>query len=108
MRFDSYHPGINFLYFTAVIAGTVIFQHPVYLAISFLSAWAYTTKLNKLPGALFGIFAAVAGAAFGLWYASYHHFGITVLRTNFIGNNMTVESLVCGEAHFKKLQATIL
>ena len=34
--------------------------------------------------------------AFALYYSSYHHFGITVLRQNFIGNNMTLESLVYG------------
>ena len=34
--------------------------------------------------------------AFALYYSGYHHFGMTVLRQNFIGNNMTVEALVYG------------
>lgn len=34
--------------------------------------------------------------AFALYYSGYHHFGKTVLRQNFIGNNMTVEALVYG------------
>ena len=34
--------------------------------------------------------------AFALYYSSYHHFGVTVLRQNFIGNNLTVESFVYG------------
>ena len=33
---------------------------------------------------------------FALYYSSYHHFGVTVLRQNFIGNNLTVESFVYG------------
>ena len=35
-------------------------------------------------------------AAFALYYSSYHHFGVTVLRKNFVDNNMTLESLVYG------------
>ena len=34
--------------------------------------------------------------AFALYYSSYHHFGVTVLRKNFVDNNMTLESLVYG------------
>ncbi len=33
---------------------------------------------------------------FALYYSSYHHFGVTVLKQNFIGNNLTVESFVYG------------
>ncbi len=32
----------------------------------------------------------------GLFYSSYHHFGVTNLRQNFIGNQITLESLVYG------------
>ena len=46
MRFGSYLPGINFLYFTMVITATVLFQHPVFLAISFFCAYAYSIKLT--------------------------------------------------------------
>jgi energy-coupling factor transport system permease protein len=35
-------------------------------------------------------------AAFALYYSSYTHFGMTVLHQNFVGNNMTLESLVYG------------
>ena len=34
MRFDSYHPAINLIYFVSVIAGTLCFLHPVFLALS--------------------------------------------------------------------------
>ena len=36
-------------------------------------------------------------ACFALYYSSYHHFGVTVLKQNFIGNNLTVESFVYGK-----------
>ena len=31
MRFSDYHPGINFCFFAAALAGTILFRHPVYL-----------------------------------------------------------------------------
>ena len=34
--------------------------------------------------------------AFALYYSSYHHFGVTVLRKNFINNDITLESIVYG------------
>ena len=35
MRFDSYHPTINLIYFTAAIGLTISFNHPAYVAISY-------------------------------------------------------------------------
>ena len=34
--------------------------------------------------------------AFALYYSSYHHFGVTVLKKNFINNDITLESIVYG------------
>ena len=38
MEFARYHPGINCLYFTAVLAGTVLFRQPVFLVLSYVCA----------------------------------------------------------------------
>ena len=40
MRFDSYHPLINFIYFSATVIFTVIFDHPVFVALSYISSFA--------------------------------------------------------------------
>lgn len=96
MRFDSYHPGINFLYFAAVITCTVVFRHPIYLVLSFLCAAAYFIKLRGSCGAVFAAILLPLAALFAAWYGSYHHFGVTCLRQNFIGNRITLESLACG------------
>lgn len=96
MGFEQCHPVVNLIHFTAVLVGTVTFQHPVYLAISFLSAFAYSVKRNGRKAVVFNLCLIPFAAVFALYYSSYHHFGITVLRQNFIGNNMTVESLVYG------------
>ena len=39
-----------------------------------------------------------SGCGSGAFYSSYHHFGVTNLRQNFIGNQITLESLVYGLA----------
>jgi energy-coupling factor transport system permease protein len=98
MRFDSYHPAINLLYFTAVLVCTVCFRHPIYLTISFVCAFGYCAVLRGWRGVGFGLLLLPLMAAFSLWYASYHHFGVTTLRRNFIGNAITLESLAYGLA----------
>ena len=98
MGFERCHPAVNFLYFAAVLVGTIIFQHPVFLALSFLCAFAYSVKRNSWKAWAFNLCLLPLIAAFALYYSSYTHFGVTVLRQNFVGNNMTLESLVYGIA----------
>ena len=96
MGFERCHPAVNFIYFAAVIIGMITFQHPDFLAISFLCAFAYSIKRNGWKALVFDIALLPLVAVFALYYSSYTHFGVTVLRQNFIGNNMTLESLVYG------------
>ena len=96
MDFACYHPAINLIYFVSVIAGTFLFRHPVYLAVSFLSAFFYSVRRNRVRGLIFDLMLIPLIFLFALYYASYHHFGVTVLRYNFIGNPLTLESLVYG------------
>ena len=94
MGFERCHPAVNFIYFSAVMTGTLLFQHPVFLAISFLCAFAYSVKRSGGRSAVFNIALLPLVAAFALYYSSYHHFGVTVLRQNLIGNNMTLAILI--------------
>ena len=96
MGFEKCHPAVNFIYFAGVIAGTIAFQHPIFLAISFLCAFLYSIKRNGWKALVFNLVLLPLIVAFALYYSSYHHFGITVLEQNMIGNNMTLESLVYG------------
>lgn len=96
MGFERCHPAVNLIYFAAVIAGTAAFRHPVFLALSFFCACAYSIRRNGRKAALFDVCMIPCAAAFALYYSSYHHFGITVLQQNFVGNNMTLESLMYG------------
>jgi len=98
MGFERCHPAVNLIYFTAVIAGMIAFQHPIFLAVSFICAFLYSVKRNGRRTLAFNLCLLPLAIAFAFYYSSYHHFGVTVLRRNFIGNNMTLESLVYGLA----------
>lgn len=96
MGFEACHPAVNLICFAAVIFGALAFQHPVFLAISFLCAFAYSLKRIGAKALVFNLCLLPCIAAFALYYSSYHHFGVTVLAQNGVGNNMTLESLVFG------------
>ena len=72
------------------------FQHPVFLAIAWLCAFAYSVRRAGRKAVIFNLFLLPLIVIFALYYSAYHHFGVTVLRKNFIGNSMTLESLVYG------------
>ena len=96
MGFERCHPAVNLIYFSAAIFGMVTFRHPGYLVVSFLCAFAYSVKRNGWKALMFNLCLLPMIAVFALYYSSYTHFGMTVLRQNFVGNNMTLESLVYG------------
>ena len=96
MGFERCHPAVNLIFFAAVLVGTMTFQHPVFLAVSFLCAFAYSIKRGGWKALVFDLCLLPLVGAFALYYSSYTHFGMTVLRQNMVGNNMTLESLVYG------------
>ena len=96
MGFERCHPAVNLIYFAAVITGTLCFRHPVFLAVSFLCAFAYSLWRNRWKALVFNLCLLPLVLAFGLYYSSYTHFGMTVLGQNAVGNNMTLEALVYG------------
>ena len=96
MGFERCHPAVNLIFFAAVIAGTVTFQHPVFLMLSFLCACSYSIRRNRGRAVVFDHSLLPCAIAFAFYYSSYHHFGVTVLQRNFVGNNITLESLVYG------------
>jgi len=96
MRFDSYHPTINFIYFASVIICTVCFNHPVFVAISYMTAFIYSVKLNGKRALVFNLCMVPLMVLYAGFYAYYNHFGVTPVRQNFIGNSITVEALCYG------------
>ena len=96
MGFERCHPAVNLIYFAAVLVGMIAFQHPVFLAVSFLCAFAYSIKRNGIKALVLNLCLLPLIAAFALYYSSFTHFGMTVLSHNMVGNNITLEALVYG------------
>lgn len=96
MGFELCHPAVNVICFVSVLYGTLCFRHPVFLLISFFSASAYSIKRNGIKAFVFDTVLIILTGAFALYYSTYNHFGVTVIRQNFIGNSITLESLIYG------------
>lgn len=96
MRFDSYHPAINFIYFTAVIAAAFGFDHPAFLLIGYACAFVYSVALEGKRALWLDLLMIPLMALYAGYYGFYNHFGVTALSVNFIGNTITLESLVYG------------
>ena len=107
MRFDSYHPMINLIYFASAITCTLLFDQPVFLAISFLAAFVYSIKLNGVRALIFNLCLIPLIVAYTAWYSYYNHFGVTNLRMNFIGNQITLEAVVTGFVRGIKIASVI-
>ena len=96
MGFERCHPAVNLIFFSSVLGGILAFRHPVFLGISFLCAFAYSIQRSGRRALAFDLCLLPLVIAFALYYSSYTHFGMTVLRHNLVGNNMTLEALVYG------------
>lgn len=96
MGFESYHPVIPLICFLSVITAAASCRHPVFLVISCFGAFACCVRHNGRKAVVFGLCLIPAAVLFALFYSGYHHFGVTVLGQNAIGNNLTVESFLCG------------
>ncbi len=108
MRFDSYHPAINLLFFAAALAAAVAFDHPACLLISFLCPFVYAAALRGWRTAAGNALLLPLAALFALYYASYHHFGVTELAASFTGNRLTLESLAFGFVIGVKVASVLL
>ena len=96
MKFDSYHPAINFIFFTSVIAFSFMFTQPVFLLVGYLCAFIYSSYLGKSKALILNILAFIFIIFYAFYYSSYNHFGVTNLAFNFIGNAITMESVYAG------------
>ena len=96
MKFDSYHPTINFIFFTTVICFGFMFTQPVFLMIGYACAFIYSVYLGKKKALLLNVIVIVLVFSYAFYYASYNHFGVTNLAYNSIGNAITLESIYGG------------
>ena len=96
MRFDSYHPMIQLIYFVSAFVCICLFRQPVFMAIAYVAAFVWSVKLNGKKALAFNCCLILCILFYTAWYASYHHFGVTILWYNRLGNQMTLEAIVYG------------
>ncbi|NLJ56594.1 MAG: energy-coupling factor transporter transmembrane protein EcfT [Firmicutes bacterium] len=107
--FSTFHPVVNFTYFTAVLLFSMFSLHPVFQAISltcsvlyfFLLGGQRATRFSLLYLLLFGLFMAVINPAF-------NHAGVTILFYLKNGNPITLESILYGLASAAMFMAVIM
>lgn len=107
--FSRCHPAVNFLFFTLVLVFSMIFRHPVSLAVSLVCACAYATLLGGRSALRFQLrwmlplmlLAAVVNPAF-------NHYGVTILAYFPNGNPLTLESILYGLAAAAMLAAVLM
>ncbi len=106
--FSTYHPAVNFCYFTLVLLFSMFFMHPVCLGLSLSCAFGYSVYLNGGKALRFNLYyllplllvAALVNPAF-------NHEGATILAYLRSGNPLTLESIAYGLAAAVMLAAVI-
>ena len=97
--FGSYHPLVNFTYFALVLVFSMIFMHPVCLAVSLASALTYGIYLNRKKAVKFNLlFMLPMLLLTALLNPLFNHEGMTILTYFKNGNPLTQESINYGIA----------
>ena len=95
--FSHRHPAVNLMFFAASAIFAMMFDHPVFIGISFSAALAYAVKL-KGKAALKMFFCALLPLLIFVVLINtiFAGYGVTVLYTFASGKRITLESAVCG------------
>ena len=107
--FSSYHPLVNFLFFTEVLGFSMFLLHPLCLVISLFCALGYDLYLNgkkALGLCLKGILPMMVFTA--LLNFLFNHEGVTILTYLPSGNPLTLESILYGFAASAMLATVVL
>ena len=97
--FSRYHPLVNFMYFALVLSFSMVFMHPVCLAVSLLCALAYSVYLNRRKAVSFSLkYMLPALILTALINPLFNHAGVTILGYFRSGNPLTLESIIYGAA----------
>lgn len=106
--FSTYHPTVNFLYFSLVLLFTMFFMHPLSLGISLVSALTYSIYLKGRKAIFFNLkFMLPMLIVTALLNPAFNHEGGTILSYLPDGNPVTLESIAYGVAAAVMLIAVI-
>ena len=107
--FFSCHPLVNLLYFALVLWFSAFFLHPLFLAVSLLSALLTAVQINGAEAVRRSARWIVPAALFAAGVnAAFNHEGVTILTYFPSGNPLTLESLCWSAAAAGMLAAVLL
>lgn len=107
--FSGYHPLVNFLYFGLVIGFSMVFMHPVCLAISLICAAWYYICLNGGKSVRFLLrYALPVLLLTAVINPAFNHQGTVILGYLPTGNPLTLESILYGIAAAVMLVSVLL
>ena len=96
-RFASYHPLVNFLYFTLVIGFSMALNHPLAQVISLLCAVLYAVQTEGKKAVLFCLkWCLPIMLLTAFMNPAFSHEGVTTLCYLPSGNPLTLESILYG------------
>ncbi|WP_213995986.1 energy-coupling factor transporter transmembrane component T [Tepidanaerobacter syntrophicus] len=97
--FSTYHPVVNFLYFTLVLVFSMFFMHPICLGISLLCAFIYSVYLKGKNVVSFSFkYMLPMLIATAIINPAFNHEGGTIITYLRDGNPLTLESIAYGIA----------
>lgn len=107
MKTETGHPAVTLLFFVCIIFCAAFFSHPVYIVISFASAFVYSVVLKGRRAFSRGLCLSAGCVLLGFVYGLYHHFGVTVL-IGASANALTLEALQAGLSLWGRIGAVLL
>ena len=96
-EFKTYHPIVNFAYFSFVIGFSCFFMHPACLCISLSSGFTYSVMLKGKKAIKTNlIYMLPMLLAMALINPAFNHEGVTIVGYLPSGNPLTLESIIYG------------
>ena len=93
----SFHPLVNFLYFTLVIGFSMALNHPLSQILSFSCAYLYAVQAEGRKAVLFSLkFCLPIVLITAFFNPAFSHEGVTILLYFPTGNPLTLESILYG------------
>lgn len=98
-HFSTFHPIVNFGYFTAILIFSMVFMHPVFQCIALFSAVVYSIMLKGRRAVRFNLLYMVPMLLLtAAMNPAFNHEGVTILFYLRNGNPITLESILFGVA----------
>lgn len=107
-EFAGFHPLVGFLWFALVLTFSMLLLHPICLAVSLLSAFAYSIYLRGARAVRFNLLCLLPLLLLtAVLNPAFNHAGETILRYLPSGNPLTLESILYGLAAGAMLAAVL-